>query len=230
MEGYKATTSIVRRLRLKHFFYGKEDSFSVSDSKFKPKSKFKPSQGDQFLEAYISILTKDILEAPENHFFSNFSVPEFQSLKLLMNCNDIIIKGADKGVAVVVMVRDRYIDECERQLADSSVYVKLSEDPTGEIVSSIVNLVYRLSKRGTITEDMACFTSPLDTRPARFYVLPKVHKAGVPGRPVISGNGSPTEHLSELVDHFIKPLVPSIETYLKDTFDFLGKLRNLGPL
>ncbi|KAJ8026397.1 hypothetical protein HOLleu_34224 [Holothuria leucospilota] len=74
------------------------------------------------------------------------------------------------------------------------------------------------------------FALPINTKPARFYLLPKIHKAGVPGRPVISCCGSPTEGISELVDWFIQPLVSSIPSYVKDTNDFLVKIRALGPL
>ena len=48
---------------------------------------------------------------------------------------------------------------------------------------------------------------PTDCRRARFYVLPKVHKPGNPGRLVISGICSPTGHISLFVDSFLKPLV-----------------------
>ena len=47
---------------------------------------------------------------------------------------------------------------------------------------------------------------------------------------MISGCGSPTEGISELVDWFIQPLVPLIPSFVKDTNDFLEKIRALGPL
>jgi hypothetical protein len=74
------------------------------------------------------------------------------------------------------------------------------------------------------------FANKDNCKPARFYLLPKVHKAGVPGRPVISACGSPTEGLSEIVDYFLQPYIPSIPSYIKDTSDFLSKLRTLGSI
>ncbi|XP_030842371.1 uncharacterized protein LOC115924431, partial [Strongylocentrotus purpuratus] len=62
---------------------------------------------------------------------------------------------------------------------------------------------------------------------ARFYLLPKIHKAGNPGRPIISGNGSPTERISLFIDSFLKPLVPQISSYIHDTPDFLRKLEGI---
>jgi hypothetical protein len=47
------------------------------------------------------------------------------------------------------------------------------------------------------------------------YLLPKIHKQVMPppGRPVVSGNGGPTEKISNFVDHFLNPTVKDIKTY-----------------
>ena len=69
-----------------------------------------------------------------------------------------------------------------------------------------------------------------DVKPGRFYLLPKIHKRGCPGRPVISGCGTPTEKISAFVDQKVRPLVPEIKSYIKDTNDFLHKLGQIGEL
>ena len=51
--------------------------------------------------------------------------------------------------------------------------------------------------------------------------------SGCPGRPIVSAVGSPTDDMSELVDHFIQPFVPNIPSYIRDTQDFLDKLHTL---
>ena len=42
----------------------------------------------------------------------------------------------------------------------------------------------------------------------KLYLLPKIHKRlfNVPGRPVISNCGTPTEKASEFLDHHLKPV------------------------
>ena len=61
------------------------------------------------------------------------------------------------------------------------------------------------------------------------YLLPKIHKrlVNVPGRPVISNCGTPTEKASEFLDHHLQPIMKSGMSYIKDTNDFLSKLKNL---
>ena len=69
-------------------------------------------------------------------------------------------------------------------------------------------------------------------RTAQFYMLPKIHKDKInpPGRPIVSGNGCPTERISEFVDFFLQPGVKGIRSYIKDTTHFLGELSSLNLL
>ena len=64
------------------------------------------------------------------------------------------------------------------------------------------------------------------------YLLPKIHKrlGNVPGRPVISNCGTPTEKVSEFLDYHLKPVMQSAKSYIKDTSDFLRKLKELGEV
>ena len=43
---------------------------------------------------------------------------------------------------------------------------------------------------------------------ARFYLLPKVHKKDIPGRPICSSINQPTSHISKVIDEHIKKYVP----------------------
>ena len=67
-------------------------------------------------------------------------------------------------------------------------------------------------------------------KPGRFYILPYIHKKGNPGRPIVSSNSHLTERISQFVDYHINPLVPTLESHIKDTTDILNKPSNLGNL
>ena len=47
------------------------------------------------------------------------------------------------------------------------------------------------------------------TNSRKLYLLPKIHKClkNVPGRPIISNCGTPTEKVSEFLDHHLKPVM-----------------------
>ena len=50
----------------------------------------------------------------------------------------------------------------------------------------------------------------------------------VVGRLVISNCGTPTEKVSKFLDHYLKLLIKSGKSYVKDTSDFLRKIKEFG--
>ena len=66
------------------------------------------------------------------------------------------------------------------------------------------------------------------TRTSRFYILPNIHQDGIPARPIVSSCGAPTEEISQFVDYYLKPFVVISSFYIKDTTDFLLKLKSFG--
>ena len=64
------------------------------------------------------------------------------------------------------------------------------------------------------------------------YLLPKIHKRlhDVPGRPVISNCGTPTEKVSEFLNYHLQSVMKLGKSYIKDTGDFLEKLKALGDI
>lgn len=108
------------------------------------------------------------------------SKQEKEALRSLQDREDIVIKPADKGGAVCVWSRDLYIQEGHGQLQNTAVYKELPEDTTESVVKVIKELVSTdqlpVSALNLIIKVPRC---------SRFYLLPKVHKHGYPGRPVV---------------------------------------------
>ena len=71
---------------------------------------------------------------------------------------------------------------------------------------------------------------PQKSKASRFYILPKIHKPGNPGRPIVSSCGAPTEGISHFVDYHLAPLVKNVPSYIKDTTDFLNKLQTISSV
>lgn len=200
---------------------------------FRKKSNWCPERNrDLALEAYAVALERKILESNLNkRTYRNLTKEEQEALKNLKRYEDIVIKQADKGSAVVVMDKNRYIREAMRQLNDGEVYVSLEGDPTEDMIEIINQRVRSLRSDGQISDSTLEYLLVNSTAKAgRFYLLPKLHKKGCPGRPVISGCNTPTEKISAFVDHHLKPLVTSVPLYIKDTNDFLRKLIDIGTI
>ena len=66
----------------------------------------------------------------------------------------------------------------------------------------------------------------------KLYFLPKIYKrlSVVPGRPVISNCGTPTEKVSGYLDYILKPIMQDSWSYIKGSGDFLKKIKNIGKI
>ena len=112
-------------------------------------------------------------------------VRERHALKSLNKRNDIVIKCVDKGSATVVMDRDWYINECLRQLNDTKFYRPLGNDITDDIQKWVQVYVECMLRDKIIDDNTKCFLIRSNPKPGRFYILPKIHKTGNPGRPIV---------------------------------------------
>lgn len=86
-------------------------------------------------------------------------------------------------------------------------------------------------ERNICTETLNCFIVK-GANFARFYLLPKIHKrlANVMGKPVISDSGYYTENIFLSLDFNLQPIAKKVKSYVKDTNDFLEKLRSISNL
>ncbi|XP_065414590.1 uncharacterized protein LOC135973774 [Chrysemys picta bellii] len=120
-----------------------------------------------------------------------------------------------------------YDQEAARQLSNTTFYRPLSSDPTEDYLKKLHHLLKKLPDKA---QEQICTDTCLEPRPGVFYLLPKIHKPGYPGRPIISGIGTLTSGLSGYVDSLLRPYATSTPSYLRDTTDFLRKLQSIGDL
>ena len=184
------------------------------------------------LQEYISNIYQDLkteYEEHKEHAKPNISKDELQAIHNLKTDNDLIVKPADKGGAIVIWPKDAYLAEAYRQLSDSNHYRKLAHDPTLGTLAEAKRLANKLHTSNIIDNTTHKFlTIENQARTPQLYLLPKIHKQDNPGRPIISGCGGPTVKLSQYADHLLKPLLKHIPSYVQDTTDFLRRIFSLN--
>ena len=168
---------------------------------------------------------------------SNTSPGEREALKELQNNTSIVIKPADKGSSVVILSRDQYIFEVERQLNDHTYYRKLDNPIYLETIKPVTKIIDSLLRSKFINEKQRKYLIGEDEpKPRRFYVLPKIHKDPAtwtvpfeipPGRPIVSDCGSETYYTAEFLDYFLNPLSTKHPSYIKDTYHFVETIKSL---
>ena len=162
----------------------------------------------------------------------NITLAERKAIEQLISNRDIIIKPADKGSGVVIMNTSDYVFEAYRQLNDINFYQALDNDLTLIYEMEISRFLSVMFQNKEIDISCFMFLNPQNTKPGRFYLLPKIHKGKLPppGRPIVSAIGSPTEKISAFLDFFLQPYLPKLRSYVKDTGHFLYLIDQLGRL
>uniref|UniRef100_A0A8C5LW51 Reverse transcriptase domain-containing protein n=1 Tax=Leptobrachium leishanense TaxID=445787 RepID=A0A8C5LW51_9ANUR len=193
---------------------------------------FTPAAGrndrlDNYIEKFRMRVTSLVTTQQQKKIPPNLSPAERMALKNLSSNNNIIIKPADKGGSVVVMNIQDYMAEGDRQLSDVKYYRKLTEDPTKEYKTQLGILIRSFPKH--LQQELENLV-PSNPRMGTFYMLPKIHKPGNPGRPIITGVDTLTELISGLIEGILKPLVTNTASYIQDTTDFLNKLGDIQTL
>ena len=164
--------------------------------------------------------------------YSNLSKDEWEAVRTLGDDRDIVIKKANKGSCVVIWDRNDYITEAESQLKNELLHKKVSfnQDMFCELVTESNGFFKDLRRSGCMTEkELKYFSYEYNriTNLGKLYLLPKIHKRleNIPGRPVISNCGTPTEKVSEFLDYHLKPVMQSSRSYIKDSGHFLKKVK-----
>ena len=117
---------------------------------FKPKSKFNPRSKDAAIELYLSSLEEKLMkvDVPKDKF-KNLTNSERKASYDLKNDKSIVIKGADRGSAVVVWDREEYINEAEKQLGDEEVYEEVSNN-AASLLKTINAVISKIRKRSDL--------------------------------------------------------------------------------
>ena len=108
----------------------REVAVPFKNREFKLPSNWSPP-GPSPLEAFISMNQLGLGNLPRSKpKTKNMTIEELQGLITLKKNPDIVIKGADKGSAVVIMDRKDYISEGLKQLSDNKFYTEKDTDLT----------------------------------------------------------------------------------------------------
>ncbi|XP_074038815.1 uncharacterized protein [Leptinotarsa decemlineata] len=148
-----------------------------------------------------------------------YNIPkrEIAALKSLNSDESITILPADKGNATVILKTEEYNNKIE-ELLDPVNYRKLQRDPTQSELRNLIKII-RSSSLSETTQKVILLTEAV---PPRLYGLSKIHKANMPLRPIVTESCHSDLPLGET-----SGLAPPTNSYVKDSTDFVGKIRDL---
>lgn len=167
---------------------------------------------------------------------ANLTPSERQAIGNLNKNTNIIIKPADKGGAIVILDKELYKKEALRQLNNTMYYKPIERSLTPDTVKMINEILAEMKESSFISQKQFSFLkAEIPASPRPFYLLPKVHKERTKwpnpkmpeGRPIVSDCGSETYNIGQFIDYFLKPFATNHASYVKDSFEFVSKIRSL---
>lgn len=248
---YETQSRLLRNLKLKDYFSYKQqqqNNFDYKRKTFKEPSTWTPA--DHKVSSNTLETVHDVVTSTERliknckidrglitlrNQTNNLPAAERAALKNLIKNDKIIIKPADKGSATVIMNKTDYIAEAHRQLYNEKYYRRLDGPIFEQNVPKINTVLENLLFYGYIDNDQLSYLRARETDRGRiFYLLPKIHKplakwpnlGKMPeGRPIVSDCNSESYRVCEYIDSFLQPLSIKNDACIKDTYDFVSKVR-----
>ncbi|CAJ0929127.1 unnamed protein product [Ranitomeya imitator] len=160
---------------------------------------------------------------------SNCSRAEREAIDSLANLADAVFKPSDKGGNIVIWPNAMYERQALRLLNDKECYRKLTGSPMQSFQQELIQILEDAFAVGIIPQKFLEIIKDMHPRLPTLYLIPKIHKDPMdpPGRPIISGNGGLCEVVTKIIDHYLKPLVSELPSYIQDTNSALRRIEGI---
>nr|VZI03539.1 unnamed protein product [Spirometra erinaceieuropaei] len=152
---------------------------------------------------------------------------EQSALKTLRADTSIVILPADQGRSTVVMDKAHYIQKANALIEDRQAYLPCDDKPMGKLVTQLDKTLADMQTSEAINKSVRLAIKPVDAAAPQFYGLPKVHKAGVPLRPILSLRGAPTFNLDKWVFRNLRSLTSDAGTTVCSATQFLERIKGM---
>lgn len=235
---------VARKMRCKFHFDDGSDNCKLHP--FLQKSGHVPPPANAAIESFLFHVKNDLERMPITRKRKNLTNGELQALHSLRKNKNLVIKKADKNSTTVVLDKERYIKQALTHLSGNTHYEILIKSRSEEIKMQLNTLINQLYKNRFIDKiTYKYLTEKRDEKIGRLYMLSKIHKLDpenlkllennelnsgeieIPGRPIISLCGSPTERIGHYFNYFLQEIVPLQWTYTKDTTYFINEIEKI---
>ena len=139
--------------------------------------------------------------------------------------DNIVITKPDKGCGVVILNKDDYDNKLQTIIEDPTKFKPITTDTATHLLK-LEDKLNRLARsiRSSIGE--STFNLITISTPDFLYGLPKIHKLGIPLRPIISAKGN--YNLAKFLVKVITPLTKN-EYTIENATAFVKEICNFTP-
>ena len=122
--------------------------------------------------------------------------------------------------------KQEYVKKVEDLLQESS-YKKIADDPTAKQKNKLISILKNIKADGGLKDELYRRLYPTGAGSPKFYGLPKIHKSGIPLRPIISSIGTVTYNTAKELARILKPLVGLSKHHIHNTIDFVEQIKEV---
>ena len=112
-------------------------------------------------------------------------------------------------------------------LLKENTYKKIAEDPTPKQKNKLISILRNIKAEGGLKDEVYRRLYPTGAGSPKFYWLPKIHKSGIPLRPIISSIGTVTYNTAKELARILKPLVGLSNHHIQNTMDFVEQIKEV---
>ena len=156
----------------------------------------------------------------------------FESAKQLKMNNDVVLTRPDKGAGVVILNKVDYLNKMYAILGDADKFLKLGDlsfDDTQRTENKLQKRFLELFKSKLISKEIYEFIRHVCSLRPRMYGLPKIHKPGIPLRPILSMWHSAQHSLAKWLVDVLNPVLDFYSVCcVKNSFTFSSIIRRLS--
>ena len=113
------------------------------------------------------------------------------------------------------------------ELLNQNTYRAIPSDPTMRLKNKPISMLRSIEAKGGIKEELYRRLYPTGAGSLKFCGLPKIHKMGMPLRPIVSSIGTFTYQTSKEVTRILKALVGRSPHHVKNTQDFIDQIKGI---
>ena len=106
-------------------------------------------------------------------------------------------------------------------------YKIIPTDPTNRQKNKLIQILKKIKEEGGMSETTYKKIYPTGAGIPKFYGLPKIHKAEVPLRPIVSSRGSVAYNIAKELARILKPLAGRTTYSVHNTKDFVDQIKNI---
>ena len=219
-----------------HYKYADQPDDPAFNPKLYVKSGWNPPRKDYDLEENLYKIRQELVENFNQNsprWNSNLTSEERRGFRDLKENPTVRILATDKNLGPALVSTEWVENETLKHLNDTKSYSKVTTDDWTlrrqkviETREKLVNSYSRFLSPNSLKFLRSLDKNPRSIYPAKFYIIPKIHKSPIAGRPIAASHSYITRPISIFVDELVKPNI-TMPTVLRDSGELIQCLEKI---